>query len=77
MKIKYQCDYCLRYFYSKKECLDHEKGCDDNPKIKSCRTCGHSDENLGQTGVHYYSCAQGHKETNRSWKRNCDHWNEN
>jgi hypothetical protein len=74
MKTKYQCDYCWRYFYSKKECLTHEKEeCDENPKVKSCGTCEHFEE--GGDNVTYYSCEAGHKETStRSWKRNCEYW---
>jgi hypothetical protein len=37
--IKYQCNFCIRSWVSKKRAETHEAKCFRNPAVKSCFTC--------------------------------------
>jgi len=37
--IKYQCNFCIKSWVSKKRAIEHENKCFRNPAVKSCSTC--------------------------------------
>lgn len=47
MKLTYQCDYCIRTYEDKIDCLKHEIKCNFNPSNKRCYTCENRIEDMG------------------------------
>ena len=76
MRKQYQCDFCSELFDSEKECKEHENNdCDENRKIKSCKTCKFETSDVGGTNKVYYSCKIKFKDCSPvSWKKNCEGW---
>ena len=64
------CKYCLGMFRIETDCSRHEKGCYENPKTKTCATCGYFriPENRRKTFDCYGSGKREH------WQKMCEFW---
>ncbi len=65
----FYCEGCGTHFWSSAPALAHERGCDHNPKNKTCFTCSH----------YYYEkktrCRKGHIKPECTYiMRGCEFW---
>jgi len=78
MKEKFTCDWCYEDFYGRAECGDHERCCYDNPASRSCETCVHHGDVVGDTGKVWNTCDVGLLLESVKWIENhrtqCAQW---